>query len=431
MFQANQINNNKNTSIELARKQVKEDLIEVIIANNLQKPRNFSQTQGGEFVCPACGKTLKAYRNPSHEWAINPLGHCADFGEGGYSVDTFGLVACLTLDNEKNVFKRLLSEKGVFISSDNKNASMRDLCTAETKTRLLNTYKEREERLKQETERREKTKNENCINLINCTRWSESMPAVAIDLLFKRGIDCLALPRDIFKSVGYTKNCKLKSLDKDSYYTIDGIVFKLGEKGAQVRRTNNNTYVGKESKQARFQTFGNASPFALEHVKKELDKMTIEQQKKQALFITEGLFDTLSLYQAGVNLAVGALGVGNHQYLLNEFKDFRGVVFICFDTDSAGKSSGITLLNEFKKEGVNAFILKLAGQEHDINDNLQINPTSLYLRLDIIQTLLKLNKKDRVEKTVAIISSADVIKSDKFLINLLRELKLETQLNLS
>lgn len=425
MFQTDEI---KKTSIELARKQVKEDLINVIIDNNLQKSRAFSTTAGGEFTCPACGKTLKAYRNASNEWAINPLGHCADFGNGAYSVDTFGLVACLTSDNEKNVFKRLLREKGVNIGSDNKNALVRDFCTSETKARLQHACKEREKLLKVENQKREQIKLDNCRCLINSSLFGDNMPDIAFDLLYKRGIDCLTLPRDIFDNLGYVNGCKLKSLYKDSYYSIEGIVFRLGQFGAQVRRTNTNKFVGKESKLARFQTFGNATPFGLEYVLNLLNDMTDEQQKKQALFITEGLFDTVSLYQAGARFALGALGVGNHQYLLNTFKNFKGVIFVCFDTDNAGKNSGLALVNEFKKMNVNAFVLKLAGQEHDINDNLQKAPFSLFLRIDIIKTLLKLNKLSKVKETIDVISSADVTKTEKFLIKLYNELEIENTL---
>lgn len=407
----------RNANYELAKLEIKDELIHVIISNALDK-KYFSAEKGGEFSCPCCGKTLKAYRNAKKEWAINPLGHCADFGDYGYSCDTFGLVAAINGEDEKTTFRRLMSEKGINFKTTPENATAAVFDTSEKKREAEKAIAERAERLKREEESRDGVKALNTTHLLLNTQYGFDMPDVAVDLLYKRGIDPVALPAPVLEQIGYCKTGGFQCLDRDGLYAVEGIVFKLGENGAQVRRTNGESYIGKESKMARFQTFGTADPFLLDYAK---------SQAGAPLFITEGPFDTLSLYVVGAKAAIGALGAGNHQHILQEFAGWAGPVFVCFDTDAAGKASGAKLVKEFCNQRTPAYLLKLAGQEHDINDNLQYNPASLAKRVKIVSMI---SDRKKLEQACAMISSADFTKSDKFIDDLLLSLTIDAKIDI-
>lgn len=409
----------KDVKFELAKKEIKDTLPQLIIGNALNK-RGFTPSNGGEFSCPCCGKTLKAYRNNHTEWAINPLGHCSDFG-AVYSCDAFGLVSALTGEDEKKAFKRLMSEKGIVFSGKAENHSVGVFSASEIKTEYEKALSERNKRIQDEQKARNAIKMDNAVHLMEAASFGFDMPDNAVDLLYKRCIDVLALPSPVVSCIGYVKAAGFKCLDKDSTYSIEGIVFKLNENGAQVRRTKDDAFIGKESKMARFQTFGDAKPFLMPYA--------IGKNNGAPLFICEGPFDALSLYQTGAVAVIGALGAGNHSYILDQFQNWKGPVFVCFDTDNTGKDCGSKLVREFKRQNQNAYILKLSGQEHDINDNLQTNPTALYNRIKIVSILSEMKNYKKLENACKMISSADFTQDYRWIDSLLFELQIEQKFN--
>lgn len=408
----------KDAKFELAKKEIKDTLPQLIIGNALNK-KGFTPANGGEFSCPCCGKTLKAYRNNHSDWAINPLGHCADFSSV-YSCDAFGLISALTGEEEKKAFRRLMSEKGIVFNDSEKTRVTAVFSSSERKIEYEKALSERNEKIEKEQERRNGLKNANTKHLFSSSVFGFDMPDEAVDLLYKRGIDILALPPGVVSCIGYVKTGGFKCLDKDSLYSVEGIVFKLNENGAQVRRTTGERFVGKESKMSRFQTFGDAKPYLL--------KSAIENNNGAPLFICEGPFDALSLYQTGAKAVIGALGAGNHSYILDQFKNWKGPVFVCFDTDNTGKDCGARLVKEFRKQNQNAFILKLSGREHDINDNLNHQPEALCKRLEIINLISEKRDYKKLEKACSIISSADFTQDERWVDNLLFELKIENKI---
>lgn len=405
-----------------AKAEIKSELNEKVIEYNLQKGGKFTLAGGGEFVCPVCGRTVKTYRNSKGNWTINNLGHCADFGDGAFSSDTFGLVAAAEGIDEREAFHSLMVEKGIIFSHDyNGKKTVNASALNDTVRRQLDEQaREREKRNRVEEERRNAVKASNAEHLMYNTSFGFDMSDNAIDLLYKRGIDIVTLPAGVANNIGYIKTSGFACLDKNGSYSVEGIVFRLNEKAGQVRRTSGESYIGKESKMARFQTFGPATPYLMDYVLK-LDKAL-------PLFICEGPFDALSLYHAGAKASIAALGAGNHHYILEQFKDWTGPVFVCFDTDATGKACGVELVNAFRKQGNKAFVLKLAGQEHDINDNLNANPVGLAKRVDMINTLTALKMFDRLDTAVKTISSADFTKTDKHIDNTISELKIEMTL---
>lgn len=404
---------------DTAKAEIKSELNYRIISLGLNK-RGFTVAGGGEFACPVCGRTIKSYRNKNGNWTINNLGHCGDFGDGAYSADTFGLVAAFDGVDERSAFRALMGEKGVVFTDKGKAEVREDKISQETRARLEQKAREREAYNRREDERRSAIKEANAEHLMENASFGFAMSDNAVDLLYKRGIDIVTMPAGVVNNIGYVKTSGFACLDFNGSYTVEGIVFRLNDKAGQVRRTTGDRYIGKESKMARFQTFGPATPYLMDYVSK-LDNSL-------PLFICEGPFDALSLYQAGAKASIAALGAGNHHYILEQFKGWKGPVFVCFDTDATGKACGVELVKAFKKQGNHAYVLKLSGQEHDINDNLNTNPAALAKRINMINTINDLQSFDRFASAVNIISSADYLKTDKHIDNTLKELKIEITL---
>lgn len=395
---------------------IKADLPMIITGNGLDKPGKFTTAHGGEFACPACGKTLKLYRNGKGNWAINTLAHCACFGPGGYSGDSFGLTAAITGEDEQDVFRRLMTERGYVFKSENSNVEKKVDTEALEKRRaeLEKRAVARSQAVEAETIRRDSIKAFNGDLLMSATHWGFAMSDSDMDLLYKRGIDPLMLPAGVLDRIGHVKADGFKCLDKDGTYSVEGVVFKVGDNAGQVRRTVGDSYVGKESKMARFQTFGPAESFLLDLFRYETHRRFGEvlntaddtPEKLPVLFICEGPFDALSALEAGAEYAIAALGAGNHHYILEALALWRGNVMVCFDTDSAGKSCGAGLVDSLRRQGNDAYLLKLSGTEHDVNDLLNADRESLEKRIELVTLTAKVDNIS-MQAVCDMISSAD------------------------
>lgn len=387
--------------IELARGNIKNKLPDIIQSFGLDKAR-FSPSVGGEFSCPACGHTVKAYVNARGTWAINPLGNCSHFDRGAYSPDTIGLYALATNQREGDAYKELMAKEGVYLGS--KSGKQTDPAIFE---RIKEQNKIREAENKKRLAEREAVKQANGRKVIEATSWGLEMPQIGFDLLYSRGIDILSLPLDLQKNVGYVKVDGLKSLDTVTTYSIEGIAFRLGEDAVQVRRTQGDKFIGKDSKLARFQTFGVAIPFAMDCVKK---------RRGEPVFIVEGPFDALALYMAGAKSVVATMGAGNHEYIVAGLNAVTDKSFVCYDTDAVGRRQGDELVKALRATGVRSMYYSIAGREHDANDLLQKDPRALALRIDYAKAIaLDGLDNDTIREAIKILGSADIIGDDKHL----------------
>lgn len=397
----------------MARDNIKAALPCMITDNGLASPR-FSESNGGEFKCPLCGHTLKAYINRKGEWAINPLGNCSDFGIGGYSPDTFGLYAALTRTSESMAFKELMRREGVEWHSNNEKKANGDSAVLVA----LERRKFEREAAEREAERqRAAVKRFNLSRVMESSFWGFDMPTEGLELLFYRGIDMAALPFEIVQRIGFVNIDGLKCLGRDATYSIQGVVFSLGEEACQVRRTIQGRYIGKEDKLARFQTFGEANPFALD---------TLRQTDSNPVFITEGPFDALALYMAGAKRAIASMGAANHSRIVNDLPKTTKQAYVCYDPDEAGIKCGEQLVGELKEEGVNAIFLPMNGALHDANDLLLHNREGLRLRVELGEALAKLPYNAPESKlALEILHSSDITGSDFHLAQTVKRLQLK------
>ena len=409
--------------------EIKAELPYIINNNGLGRAGKFTTSAGGEFACPSCGKTVKLYKNKKGNWAINTLANCACFENGGYSADSFGVTAALQNRDEKEVFRSMMEARGFSFSSSEKaeEKSPEEVARLEARRAELARQAEERERVNAEEQaRRDGIKALNADLLMTSTVWGLAMPAEAIDLLFKRGIDPIMLPAGVTERIGYVKASGFRCLDKDGTYSTEGIVFRVGEKAGQVRRTAGENYIGKESKMARFQTFGVAEPYLLDFVTEEMSKAT--NGSESTIYITEGPFDALAALEGGATFAIAALGAGNHHYIIERLKDYKGNIMICFDTDSAGRQCGASLADSLQRQGNKAFVLKLSGKEHDINDLLQADREGLEKRIELVE-LTAVEAPDDMQRVCNIIGSSAII-GDKHIDKQLREKRLSRRMHL-
>lgn len=419
-----------NVLFDRIKAEIKAELPYIIANNGLERAGKFTTTAGGEFACPSCGKTIKLYKNKKGNWAINTLANCACFANGGYSADAFGVTAAITGRDEKDVFRSMMEDRGFsFASSASaENKSPAELARLEArKAELARQAEERERANAVETARRDNIKAANAGLLMSSTAWGLAMPPEAIDLLFKRGIDPFMLPAGVTARIGYVKTAGFKCLDKDGTYATEGIVFRVGETAGQVRRTTGENYVGKESKMARFQTFGVAEPYLLDFVVDGLAKAP--RDSKATIYVTEGPFDAIAAIAGGAEYAIAALGAGNHHYILDKLKGFAGNIMICFDTDAAGKQCGASLVDTLRSQGNSAYILKLSGKEHDINDLLEHDREALEKRIELVN-LTAVVAPDDMQRVCNIIGSSAII-GDKHIDRQLAEKRLSRRMHLS
>ena len=359
-----------------ARADIKNRLPEMIMEAGLTVPGKW-KGHSGEFYCPCCGKVLKLYERRAgiNRWGINNLGHCPHFGDGGaYPNDAFGLYAALNNLTPKEAYIQLMTREGVSYAQ-----------TEEQKEARRQKREEIERKRAEENARRDAIKAENLRIVKTSTAWGDSIPSQGINLLHKRGIDFAAIPARIKDSIGFIKQWGLESLEGGKQYGIEGIAFRLGEGSIQVRRTHGDSYVGKDEKMSRFQTFGPSAPFCGECIK--------EDDRKEPVFIVEGPFDAIALYVSGAKRAVAVIGAGNHEYLLRLMRDsmVKRDIYLCFDPDETGSNQARELAEKLRSiPGTAVYQWPINGPAHDANDLLISDREELRNRVAIARGLTQL-----------------------------------------
>lgn len=330
---------------ERYRLQIKERLPYMIEEYGLFKgneAKGFSVTKGGVFRCPVCGRKIGLYRKKggtSNPWGINGFAHCSCFGKGGYSADTFGLYAAITGISEEEAFKRLMAEE----SGEN---------TAQREKRAELYRKKRAEADREESERVREMK-----EAFSKALYGYAIPDKGRKLLKMRGIMLRDLPKAIRDNVGYLPPSELTSRNGKNY-KAEGIMFRLSEDSAQLRRTRGLTYITRKT--SRFLTAGKALPFMSSSIR----------EGSGPLFITEGPFDALSAAALGFERVTATIGAGNHSYIVNEMKEkgLKGIVYIAFDEDTAGKMGSESLLSSLSViEGLTVLRSSVNGGCGDLN----------------------------------------------------------------
>ena len=89
-------------------------------------------------------------------------------------------------------------------------------------------------------------------------------------------------------------------------------------------------------------------------------------RKEDAVYIVEGYFDFISLFQAGVKNCVATLGTALTEFHVRLLKGASSRAFLVFDSDAAGISAAGRSISTFIKEGVDVRIVILpTGQDPD------------------------------------------------------------------
>ncbi len=87
-----------------------------------------------------------------------------------------------------------------------------------------------------------------------------------------------------------------------------------------------------------------------------------ECRKQGKVFIVEGYFDFLSLYQSGVKNAVASLGTALTRDHVRILKGYAEQMILVFDSDDAGINAAKRSVSLFVKEGIDTRILVLPGK---------------------------------------------------------------------
>ncbi|MEH0022868.1 MAG: DNA primase [Desulfobacter sp.] len=87
-----------------------------------------------------------------------------------------------------------------------------------------------------------------------------------------------------------------------------------------------------------------------------------ECRRQGKVFIVEGYFDFLSLYQNGVKNTVASLGTALTREHVRILKGYAGRMILVFDSDDAGINAAKRSIQIFVKEGIDTRILVLPGK---------------------------------------------------------------------
>ena len=113
--------------------------------------------------------------------------------------------------------------------------------------------------------------------------------------------------------------------------------------------------------------------------------------KNEAIFVCEGIFDALSIIEAGAD-AISLHSKGNKDILLKELEEHPAPAdanfIICFDDDAAKEAEETkqALINH----GYTSIIYNIAGNEHDVNDAFIADPEQLILNIN--NAIIEVNK---------------------------------------
>lgn len=113
-----------------------------------------------------------------------------------------------------------------------------------------------------------------------------------------------------------------------------------------------------------------------------------KQKDNKVIFLVEGIFDALSLYELGIrNICCSAgsnISKDHANEIAHSFRDYT--VLIIYDRDPAGYKGAIEVSNKFKEYQVDHVILELPKQleSNDLNEALVKNKDKLYIWLSAI-----------------------------------------------
>ena len=339
---------------EYTRQAINDRLPELIESEGLfrsdKERARFSLTSGGKFRCPICGAKLALYKPRSNHsnnpWNINGFGKCPHFGRGGqYHGSTSGLYAAIHGISENEAFMQLVRDEGIVPEYEGRRVRERKKADAI------------------ESEMSEARRRDNAAHCLISASWGDAMDDVGRGLMESRGIAMSRLPQDVRSLVGYVDDDSFLSQQGGRYH-LSGIVFSLGgeqDLSVQIRCTRGRRFISKDDSFTRFMSFGEARPFNASVL-----------SSSEAIFITEGPFDALSMIQCGAD-AVASIGAGNHGYIQECI--FRNpnhpVVYIAYDDDDAGANGAESLKSALEMiPGLSVFRYPAAGTSHDFNDLL-------------------------------------------------------------
>jgi len=105
-----------------------------------------------------------------------------------------------------------------------------------------------------------------------------------------------------------------------------------------------------------------------------------ECRRQGQVFIVEGYFDFLSLYQHGIKNAVASLGTALTSEHVRILKGYASRMILVFDSDDAGINAAKRSIQIFVKEGVDTRILVL-GEKHDPDSFVMAHGPEAFLEL--------------------------------------------------
>lgn len=409
------------------KQEIKERLPLLIEEAGLEINKKFTITNGGEFKCPVCGKTIKLYRSKmgAHNWAINGLGHCTCFNNGKYFADSFGFYSathnCSNLEAIEALTGEKIHKKGErggnsklykkeYTAEEKKDYAQKkqaEKIEMAKKLEVINDKKREEKALR--TEREE----ENIERIIKSTHWGKNERTDA--LLMARGI--ITLPTVTYATIGATDCNNVISFSTGKEYEVKGLTFRLSSGAMQTRKCNADwSYINKEQKAPRFVSFGKATPYYTNGRNTAAERFEV---------VFEGGFDALTAQACGLN-ATALIGAGNKEAFIADVKnksnrdEKKQIYILNLDRDDAGKMSENRLKEELDSfENVITFVTHLEGNYHDINDRLKEDKTHLEIRCNILSRMISLYRnckltREQIQKTIDSINIADNNKNYEF-----------------
>ena len=203
----------------------------------------------------------------------------------------------------------------------------------------------------------------------------ESDQMMTAAYLKTRGIDYCSLPEVIRRDIAYSSHIEQISQSTGKRFFISGVIFRNSFQGSvsfTVRRTEGMEYVHSDF---RVLQIGKILPFGISGA---IGAKTIA--------VTEGAFDAISLYAAGLS-AISISGVANIGKVLNYLPESCSKVIIALDSDEAGETAAFSLAGILTAAGMPSERLRI-GKGKDVNEWLCSDPQSFY------ETLGKEKKQD-------------------------------------
>jgi len=97
-----------------------------------------------------------------------------------------------------------------------------------------------------------------------------------------------------------------------------------------------------------------------------IDKARAKCRETQTVFIVEGYFDLLALYQHGIENTVATLGTSLTEQHVKILKGIATTIYLVYDSDQAGIKAAERGLSIFHNEGIDAKVIVLpSGQDPD------------------------------------------------------------------